>query len=120
MDAGADYIVTQLFFDNRDYVDFVRRCRLTGITVPIIPGIMPVLSRSNMLRMADLAPRCRFPADLLGRIEACRDDREVAGVGIEWAARQAKRTYPGRSSGIAYLHSKPVFCRSGDCSLPGA
>ena len=101
VDAGADYIVTQLFFDNRDYVDFVRRCRLAGITVPIIPGIMPILSRSNMLRMADLAPRCRFPADLLGRIEACRDDREVAGMGIEWAIMQAKELIRG---GVPGLH----------------
>lgn len=52
VDAGADYIITQLFFDNRDYYDFCERCELAGITVPIIAGIMPVISRSGMIRMA--------------------------------------------------------------------
>ena len=65
VDAGADYICTQLFFENRDFYDFRERCELAGIHVPILAGIMPVSSRSGMVRMADLALGARFPATLL-------------------------------------------------------
>ena len=65
VDAGADHIITQLFFDNRDFYDYRERCRLAGIKVPIIAGIMPIISRRNMERMADLAGGTRFPAGLL-------------------------------------------------------
>ena len=61
IEAGADYIVTQLFFDNRDYFDYVARLRLAAIDVPVVPGIMPITSRHGMGRMADLAAGSRFP-----------------------------------------------------------
>ena len=72
VDAGADYICTQMFFDNRDFYDFRERCDLAGIKVPIIAGIMPVASRSGMVRMADLALGVRFPAALLRAIGRLR------------------------------------------------
>src|SRR5262245_45687230 len=65
VDAGADYICTQLFFDNRDFYDFRDRCDLAGIKVPIVAGIMPITSRAGMTRMAELALGCHFPAGLL-------------------------------------------------------
>ncbi len=89
VDAGADYIVTQLFFDNRDFLDFCERCELAGIRVPVIAGIMPVTTRAGMVRMAELAAGARIPAPLLRAVTAAADDAEVARIGLEWAAEQA-------------------------------
>lgn len=89
VDAGADYIVTQLFFDNRSFFDFRDRCELAGIRVPIIAGIMPVTTISGMKRMAELAAGVRFPAKLLRALQRCQDDPEsVARVGIHYASEQ--------------------------------
>lgn len=89
IDAGADYICTQLFFDNRDFFDFRDRCQLAGINVPIIAGIMPVSNASGMRRMAELAAGARFPARLLKAIARCGSDEEaVERVGIHYATEQ--------------------------------
>ena len=88
VDAGADYICTQLFFDNRDFYDFRERCELAGIRVPIIAGIMPITSRKNLETMAELAAGARFPAKLLRAVARCSDDDDVARVGISWATEQ--------------------------------
>ena len=89
VDAGADYIVTQLFFSNDDFLDFRDRCALAGINVPIIAGIMPITSRKGMARMADLAAGARFPAKLLRAIDRAGNDAEaVERVGIHYASQQ--------------------------------
>ena len=88
VDAGSDYICTQLFFDNRDFYDFRERCELTGIKVPIVAGIMPITSHSGMIRMAQLALGVRYPAKLLRAIRRCADDAAIARVGISWATEQ--------------------------------
>ena len=89
VDAGADYIVTQLFFNNDDFLDFRDRCALAGIDVPIIAGIMPITSAKGMQRMADLAAGARFPAKLLRAVERAGDDTEaVERVGIHYATQQ--------------------------------
>jgi len=89
VDAGADYIVTQLFFDNHDFYDFRDRCELAGIHIPIIAGIMPVTSRSGLKRMAELSGGTHFPAKLLRALARCQDDPErVARVGIHYASEQ--------------------------------
>jgi methylenetetrahydrofolate reductase (NADPH) len=90
IDAGADYICTQLFFDNRDFYDFRDRCDLAGIRVPILAGIMPVTSRAGLSRMAELALGARFPAALLRAVERCKDDESVAKVGVHWATEQCR------------------------------
>ena len=72
VDAGADYIVTQLFFDNRDFLDFRERCALAGIHVPIIAGIMPITSMSGFKRIAELAGGVRFPAKLLRALSVAK------------------------------------------------
>jgi methylenetetrahydrofolate reductase (NADPH) len=90
MDAGADYICTQLFFDNRDFYDFCERCEIAGITVPIIAGIMPVASLKGMQRMAELALGARFPARLIKSLVRAKDDEYVERVGIHWATEQVR------------------------------
>ncbi|MGB6220983.1 methylenetetrahydrofolate reductase [NAD(P)H] [Haloferula sp.] len=89
VDAGADYICTQLFFDNHDFLDFRDRCRLAGIQVPMIAGIMPVTSTKGMRRMAELAAGARFPAKLLRALDRAGDDpAAVEKVGVHYAAQQ--------------------------------
>ncbi|MEO1584137.1 MAG: methylenetetrahydrofolate reductase [NAD(P)H] [Planctomycetota bacterium] len=103
VDAGADYICTQLFFDNRDFYDFVERCRLAGIGVPIIAGIMPVTSHKGMLRMADLALGARFPAGLLRAIDRTDYSNEaVANVGTHWASEQCRDLLDNGVDGIHF------------------
>lgn len=91
VDAGADYICTQLFFDNHDFFDFRDRCRIAGISVPIIAGIMPITSASGMKRMAELAAGARYPAKLLRAISrAAKDDEAVQRVGVHYATEQCR------------------------------
>jgi len=91
VDAGADYICTQLFFENRDFYDFRERCELAGIRVPIIAGIMPVTTAAGMRRMADLAAGARFPAALLKAVaRVAHDPASVKAVGVHWATEQCR------------------------------
>ncbi|WP_395752789.1 methylenetetrahydrofolate reductase [NAD(P)H] [Prosthecobacter sp.] len=91
VDAGADYICTQLFFDNHDFFDFRERCQLAGINVPIIAGIMPITSASGMRRMAELAAGARYPAKLLRAVQRCGgDEAAVQKVGIHYATEQCR------------------------------
>jgi len=91
VDEGADYICTQLFFDNRDFYDFRERCELLGIKVPIIAGIMPITTLGGLKRMAELAAGARFPAPLLRAVARCGDNPEaVKRVGIHWATEQCR------------------------------
>jgi methylenetetrahydrofolate reductase (NADPH) len=87
--AGADWICSQMFFDNAAFFDWQERCELAGIRVPVIAGIMPITSVSGMRRMADLAGGTRFPAKLLRAVQRCGDDAAaVERVGIHWATEQ--------------------------------
>jgi methylenetetrahydrofolate reductase (NADPH) len=103
VDAGADYVVTQLFFDNNDFVDFRERCALTGIHVPIIAGIMPIISVAGVKRMADLAGGARFPAKLLRALQHCQNDPDmVRRVGIEYALEQCHDLLENDVAGIHF------------------
>ena len=89
VDEGADYICTQLFFDNHDFYDFRDRCSLAGINIPIIAGIMPITSTSGMARMADLAGGTRFPAKLLKALARAGNNSDaMTRVGIHYATAQ--------------------------------
>ncbi|HLJ53465.1 MAG TPA: methylenetetrahydrofolate reductase [NAD(P)H] [Chthonomonadaceae bacterium] len=103
IDAGADYIVTQLFFDNHDFYDFRERCDLAGIHVPILAGIMPITSSRGLERMAELALGTRFPARLLRALGRCKgDEKYVRKVGVQWAAEQCRDLLDNRVRGIHF------------------
>jgi methylenetetrahydrofolate reductase (NADPH) len=103
IDAGADYICTQLFFDNHDFFDYRDRCRLRGIEVPILAGIMPVTSLSSMGRMAELAAGARFPAKLLRALDRAKGDpAAVERVGIHYAAQQCAELLDQGVDGIHF------------------
>ena len=103
VDAGAHYICTQMFFDNRDFYDFRDRCDLAGIKVPILAGIMPIASEKGMRRMADLAAGVRFPAALLRSIQRCGGDAEaVKRVGVHWATEQCRDLLDHQARGIHF------------------
>lgn len=89
IDAGAHYVVTQMFFDNRKYFDFVTRCRELNIHIPIIPGLKPLTTK----KQATLLPKTfhiDIPEDLLTEIEKCNSDQDVKNVGIDWCIQQSK------------------------------
>jgi methylenetetrahydrofolate reductase (NADPH) len=102
VDAGADYICTQLFFENRDFYDFRERCDLAGIKVPIIAGIMPIGTKAGMVRMAQLALGARIPAKLLRAVSRCADDAAVARVGTSWATEQCADLLHNNVRGIHF------------------
>lgn len=103
VDTGADYICTQLFFDNRDLFDFRDRCRLAGINVPILAGIMPITSASGMKRMAEFAAGARFPAKLLRAIARCGNDEDaVQRVGVHYATEQCADLLDHEVDGIHF------------------
>ena len=113
VDAGASYILTQLFFDNRDYYDFIERCALAGIKVPIIPGILPITSLKSMMRMSDLAAGTRFPAKLLKALSRAEDDEAFSKVGVHWATQQVLDLLHNDVDGIHfYTFNKSRFTLS--------
>ena len=112
VDAGADYICTQLFFDNSDFYDYRERCAFAGIKIPIIAGIMPIISRSGMERISELALGSRIPAKLQRAISRTHDDEAVAKVGIQWATHQVFDLFDRGVRGIHFYtlnKSKPTL-----------
>jgi methylenetetrahydrofolate reductase (NADPH) len=103
VDAGADYVVTQLFFDNRDFLDFRERCTLANIHIPIIAGIMPITSINGFKRIAELAGGARFPAKLLRALQRCQSDPEmVRRVGLHFAIEQCHDLLDNDIAGIHF------------------
>ena len=100
VDKGTDYLVTQMFFDNRKYFDFVAKCRAHGITIPIIPGLKPISTRKQL----EILPRLfhlEMPADLVKAVEGCENDAQVRQAGIEWSVQQGRELV---AAGAPVLH----------------
>jgi methylenetetrahydrofolate reductase (NADPH) len=100
VEAGADYIVTQMFFDNKKYFDFVDSCRKAGIMVPIIPGLKPLKS----LKHITFIPKYFFidyPVELSRALVKCKTDSDVEKVGIEWCTQQSKEL---KAAGVPCIH----------------
>ena len=100
VDAGADYIVTQMFFDNSKYFAFVNACRSIGIEVPIIPGLKPIYTKKQLTVLPKVFS-IDLPTDLSNEIIKCKDDTDVEKVGTEWLLMQSKELY---KAGVPVLH----------------
>ncbi len=100
IDAGAHYIVTQMFFDNQKFFDFVAACREIGITVPIIPGLKPLTRKGQLFALPGIF-NISIPDDLVNAIEACSTEEQVKEVGVEWTIQQSKEL---REFGVPCLH----------------
>ena len=100
VDGGADYIVTQMFFDNERYYSFVKGCRDIGITVPIIPGLKPIYNEKQ-LNVLPKTFHIDLPADLSDEILKCKTDEDVELVGAEWLLAQSKDL---KANGVPVLH----------------
>lgn len=100
VDAGAEYIVTQMFFDNQKYFDFVAACREIGITVPIIPGIKPIKTLNHISFLPKVF-KIDFPEALSKELLKCKTNQEVNQVGIEWGIQQSKEL---KASNVPCIH----------------
>ncbi len=98
--AGADFIVTQMFFDNSKYFEFVKLCRDNGIDIPIIPGLKPITALSQMTMLPSVF-HIDLPDDLVNALSKCKDNAAAKEVGIEWAIQQSKEL---REGGAPCLH----------------
>ena len=100
VEAGADYVVTQMFFDNDKYFHFVEMARKEGITIPIIPGIKPLAVHRHMQLLPQVF-KIDLPQDLIDAVEDCKDNKAVRQVGVEWAIQQSKELV---EYGVPVLH----------------
>ena len=100
VDAGADYVVTQMFFDNAKYFTFVEKAREMGITIPIIPGIKPIAVQRHLQILPQIF-RIDLPEDLIDAVDKCKNNAEIKQVGIEWAIQQSLEL---KAAGVPVLH----------------
>ena len=100
VDAGADYVVTQMFFDNKKFIEFVKSAREMGITVPIIPGIKPIATKKQ-LQLLPQVFKIDLPEDLISAVENAKDNVVVKQIGIEWAITQCRELL---DFGVPVLH----------------
>jgi methylenetetrahydrofolate reductase (NADPH) len=102
VDAGVDFLITQLFFDNQDYFAFKRRARQAGIELPIIPGLMPVTNVAQIQRFTKMCG-ARIPQELYRRLKIVEDEAAaVVATGMYWTARQAKYLLEGGAPGVHF------------------
>jgi len=121
VDAGAEYIITQLFFDNKYFFDFVDRCRLAGIKVPIIAGLMPITSYKQLKKITETCG-ARMPDELRLKLDKFQNDNEaIKKIGAEQTLKQAKELLNNRVSGIHFFvmnQSEPILEILKDLNIP--
>ena len=100
VESGADYVVTQMFFDNKKYFEFVEAAKDMGINVPIIPGIKPIAVKRH-LNLLPQVFKIDLPQDLVDAVDACKDNKAVRQVGVEWAIQQSNEL---KAAGVPVLH----------------
>ena len=100
VDAGAEYIVTQMFFENSKYFQFVEKCRSLDIHVPIIPGIKPMATKGQLSVLPSIF-HIDIPDELATAVYNCKDNKEVAKIGVEWGIQQCKEL---KAAGVPVIH----------------
>jgi methylenetetrahydrofolate reductase (NADPH) len=100
VDAGADYIVTQFFFDNKYFFDFERRCREIGINIPIIPGLKPIYRRSQLRSLPSMF-HVTLPDILVDELDKAKDDKQAREIGVKWCIAQSQEL---KAAGVPVLH----------------
>ncbi len=100
VNAGAEYIVTQMCFDNRKMFDFIDRCRAAGISIPIVPGIKPFSTKAQLTMLPQIF-HVDLPQELVSEVEKCRDNKQVRQVGVEWAIMQSREL---KAAGLPMIH----------------
>lgn len=100
VDAGAEYIVTQMFFDNQKYFDFVKSCRAAGIDVPIIPGLKPLSGKKQLITLPQTF-HVDIPQELAAEVQKCKSNKNIYQLGIEWSIAQSKELI---SAEVPVLH----------------
>jgi methylenetetrahydrofolate reductase (NADPH) len=100
VEAGAEFLTSQMFFDNKKYFEFVDRCREVGITIPIIPGIKPI-TRKNQIFLLPKIFNTDIPYELSNEIEKAKTEEAVKQIGIEWCIKQCKEL---KAKGVPVLH----------------
>ena len=100
VEAGADYVVTQMFFDNQKYFEFVKAATDMGINIPIIPGIKPIAVKKH-LQLLPQVFKIDLPQELINDVQSCKSNKDVRNVGVEWAIQQSKELL---AAGVPVLH----------------
>lgn len=100
VDAGAEFITTQMFFDNKAYFDFLEKCKKLNIDIPIIPGIKPIATKKQLTVLPKIF-HIDIPEALADAVEKAKDDKQVKEIGIEWAIQQCKEL---KAAGVPVLH----------------
>ena len=118
VEAGAEFLVTQMFFDNSKYFDFVKKCREAGITIPIIPGLKPITTKKQLMLLPKMF-HIDIPHELSEEIIKCKDKKAIEQVGVEWSIKQCKELiekgapvlhfYTMGKSGTTYEIAKEIF-----------
>lgn len=116
VDAGAEYIVTQIFYDNKKYFDFVNACRNLGITVPIIPGLKPLKVQSHAIFLPKVF-HIDFPIELSSEMKKCKNNKDVEQLGIEWGIHQSKEL---KAAGVPCIHYYTMSNSSSVKAIAGA
>lgn len=112
IDAGAEYIITQLFYNNEKFFEYEKLCRSHGITVPIIPGIKPLTKKSQLQAITKFF-HVSIPYELSKALDDCKNDEEVAKVGVEWTTQQCKELLKNEVPGLHfYTMGKSIAART--------
>ena len=112
-DLGAEYAVTQLFYDNKKYFEFVEKARKMGITMPIIPGIKP-FAKLSQLSVVPRTFHCDLPQELAVEAVKCKTDEDAKALGVEWATAQCNELY---EAGVKNIHFYTVSAVDSVCEV---
>ena len=115
VEAGAEFIITQMFFDNKCFFEFVESCRENGIMVPIIPGIKPLATKKQLQMLPNIF-NIEIPIELSSKVDQCKDNKEVRQVGIDWAIEQCKELMEAKVPVLHFYTMGKVAATRAICS----